>query len=926
MSLSSSLYAGISGLSTMGNGMSVLGDNVANVNTIAFKSSRSTFQDVLSQSVATAAGSAQVGRGVTLTTVDGLFAQGSFESTSTPTDLAIGGEGFFMLRASDSAEADMYTRAGEFRFNTQGYLTSPSGHFVQGWNVDAVTGQIQGTIGDINLGRATPPVATERIDLIVNVDSRTPRETTEQRLFDAWNGTNMAAVNPTSPIDAANFEYTTAIKVYDSKGAAHDVTIYFDRTTQDNQYEFLVTCDPASDLRTLDEREQVIYAPNERYNYEQHKGAGALMYGVIDFNTSGAITAINAWNVPPDGKVDPAQNTNRIALDPTDNYYSFGANFTGAADNQMIELNFGARYSGQTTNQAQILVTNNGAYSDANATNHITRETLWQDVYDVNGNRMTGGDRITVAGFDNGGYYREYTHTVNGNERVGIFLENLGNQFGATATIDAAGRIRITDNSPGHSGLAITSFDVFSANEADPFGGGDRVENVTAISAAPLVDSAGSPITAVTTALIGVGSYDGSDPPVRTELDDGDTIVFAGFDTGNNLVDPLAPASTFTVGVGTTVADLLAFMSNLYSANPGDVTATLDSSGRIRLLDNTLGGDLRAEVISFAGSPNPLIVDDFNLLSANIGGTINVATTKRELIAPAQAFSTDSGQPPVITAGTTWDSVYDAAGNPIGAGLISFTGTDRNGTTVNGSYTINLADEPPHTVQNLLDEIAETFNADAFIDRAGRLIIRDRISDGPGEDEKSQLSFSITGYPGAGGVFGPANEGFTAIAGSLEEDGSRMGTVASRNFETEAMSTTQYANSSTTIYQDQDGFAAGFLQSVSVDTAGIITGNYSNGQVLMRAQVALANFANLQGLHKVGGNIFRTTTASGAPVTGQPGTNGLGSISPNSLEQSNVDLGTEFVKLITTQRGFQANSKIITTTDEMLNDLINIKR
>ncbi|HET97865.1 MAG TPA: flagellar hook-basal body complex protein, partial [Desulfurivibrio alkaliphilus] len=160
----------------------------------------------------------------------------------------------------------------------------------------------------------------------------------------------------------------------------------------------------------------------------------------------------------------------------------------------------------------------------------------------------------------------------------------------------------------------------------------------------------------------------------------------------------------------------------------------------------------------------------------------------------------------------------------------------------------------------------------------------------------------------------------------LEEDGSRMGTVASRNFETEAMSTTQYANSSTTIYQDQDGFAAGFLQSVSVDTAGIITGNYSNGQVLMRAQVALANFANLQGLHKVGGNIFRTTTASGAPVTGQPGTNGLGSISPNSLEQSNVDLGTEFVKLITTQRGFQANSKIITTTDEMLNDLINIKR
>ena len=79
MAISSSLYASISGLTTMGNAMSVLGDNVANVNTMAFKSSRSTFQDVLSQSVSTASGSRQVGRGVTLSTGDGLFAQGSFE-------------------------------------------------------------------------------------------------------------------------------------------------------------------------------------------------------------------------------------------------------------------------------------------------------------------------------------------------------------------------------------------------------------------------------------------------------------------------------------------------------------------------------------------------------------------------------------------------------------------------------------------------------------------------------------------------------------------------------------------------------------------------------------------------------------------------------------------------------------------------------
>ncbi|MBU4176828.1 MAG: flagellar hook-basal body complex protein, partial [Proteobacteria bacterium] len=153
MGVSSSLYASISGLSTMGNAMSVLGDNVSNVNTIAFKSSRATFQDVLSQSVATAAGAAQVGRGVTMTTIDGIFAQGSFESTSTATDLAIGGQGFFMLRAAGSAEADMYTRAGEFRFDKEGFLVNPTGNFVQGWTLDTTSGERQGTIGDINLGK-----------------------------------------------------------------------------------------------------------------------------------------------------------------------------------------------------------------------------------------------------------------------------------------------------------------------------------------------------------------------------------------------------------------------------------------------------------------------------------------------------------------------------------------------------------------------------------------------------------------------------------------------------------------------------------------------------------------------------------------------------------------------------------------------------
>jgi flagellar hook protein FlgE len=137
---------------------------------------------------------------------------------------------------------------------------------------------------------------------------------------------------------------------------------------------------------------------------------------------------------------------------------------------------------------------------------------------------------------------------------------------------------------------------------------------------------------------------------------------------------------------------------------------------------------------------------------------------------------------------------------------------------------------------------------------------------------------------------------------------------------------TQYASPSSTIFQSQDGFGSGFLESVSVDPDGVISGNYSNGQVLFLARVSLANFTNPWGLSRVGGNVWAETRNSGQPLTGTPGSAGLGKIAPNSLEQSNVDLSAEFVNMIIQQRGFQANSRIITTTDAMLSELINLKR
>lgn len=139
-------------------------------------------------------------------------------------------------------------------------------------------------------------------------------------------------------------------------------------------------------------------------------------------------------------------------------------------------------------------------------------------------------------------------------------------------------------------------------------------------------------------------------------------------------------------------------------------------------------------------------------------------------------------------------------------------------------------------------------------------------------------------------------------------------------------SVTGYDANSVKTSQTQNGYASGTLQGVSVDEDGIFTALYSNGTMMPFSQLALADFASYPGLAKRGSNLYSESLASGQAVISAPGMAGVGNIAPNALEMSNVDLATEFVELITTQRAFQANSKVITTSDEVLSDLINIKR
>ncbi len=136
---------------------------------------------------------------------------------------------------------------------------------------------------------------------------------------------------------------------------------------------------------------------------------------------------------------------------------------------------------------------------------------------------------------------------------------------------------------------------------------------------------------------------------------------------------------------------------------------------------------------------------------------------------------------------------------------------------------------------------------------------------------------------------------------------------------------TSYAGEST-VQVEKDGYGAGTLDSKYIDTTGVIVGNFTNGQSKVLGQVALATFNNPSGLNKAGDNLFTKSVNSGEAKVGTAGSGGRGTFNPGNLEMSNVDLAQEFSNMIITQRGFQANSKIITTTDQMLEELANLKR
>ncbi|MGE4503743.1 MAG: flagellar hook protein FlgE [Desulfovibrionaceae bacterium] len=381
----SSLYIGATGAIAYGDGMQTVGNNLANVNTTAYKHSDTLFQTLISKQMATGSAPAgtsgskisQMGMGVRTAAVKTCFKQGGLENTTTATDMALSGEGFFGVR--DAGSGDMfYTRDGTFRFDNEGYLLNSAGLRVQGAAIDRLTGSLS-AIGDVVLPmedyttatgetyRAviSSPKATESMMLSTNLDFTSVDQVSDAAnpffsLVGSWNGLNE------DPLVSAG--YTTSMKVYDEGGESHELTFYFDKVdastltdpTPGYQYwEYMVAIDPDEDGSAL----------------AGTSSAGLVSCGTLAFNRDGLLMNQTAYALTGGADGSVLSNWSLAGFD-ADGGFTFDVTFAPTS---------GGGGGTQTIGYTMGVTSSNGAWLSGGASNAAGVGTNVQDLAAMDG-------------------------------------------------------------------------------------------------------------------------------------------------------------------------------------------------------------------------------------------------------------------------------------------------------------------------------------------------------------------------------------------------------------------------------------------------------------------------------------------------------------------------------------------------------------
>lgn len=842
-----SLWSGVSGLQAHQVAMDVEGNNISNVNTTGFKYSRADFGTMFSQTVKIATAPTdgrggsnplQIGLGVSVSSTTRIHSQGSVQTTNKNTDVAINGDGFFMV-SDDGGLTRYLTRSGDFKLDAYGNFVNNAGFVVQGWNINWDDQTIDSSRSPQNIfidpGMHIPAAKSTEVAIKANLNSGLNIGTSSRNLYalDSVHGWNNKTQRPEDENDTGTTQfYTTSKNSVEVTEKGVDAGSLFNANgtglnLRDGQGIWVSYADAKF---TTDKPANVnVFDPNNHTNQN-----GSIFWGDKD-NTVNLDITLNGVNI---------QNANIRSLDeaiayintftaPNDTRDGTGVKAVKKADGSGIEF-VNDNADGTTDNMKNINLTVNQA-NTAGERHTIT----WN----------AGNNNFTAASAKNGAnsVWIPTAANVNGNaESIQIITAHkyvyssnpvdigpMYNPDGGPQFQPGAGNNAPTDPASLNYWNAIQGS--LKNSDARTFRTTEDLRELLQRDARYGVD------------------YDGDGSKTYDADDINQAVKVVVTENGNFAISNANETSTIPANAGagntqvTTNPKNMSFNITAYSNKQGTVS-TNDAFAKIfKAFDGvlTVGGQIKeSEQLKLSAFSAGLEIYD----SLGSKHTLEVQFVKQS--------TTQDG-------GNEWQMII----------------------RVPEPAEINTTGEGP---TNIIVGTAR-FNNDGSLANYTPKTINFSPNNGAAPNQQIKLSFGTSG----------SNDGLVS------------------------------SNSASTLTgQATDGYTSGNLKpdAIRVDDKGNILGEFTNGKTFAVAKIAMASVANNSGLEEIGGNLFKVTANSGNIVVGEAGTGGRGEMKTSALEMSNVDLSRSLTELIIIQRGYQANSKTISTSDQMLQTLIQLKQ
>lgn len=836
-----SLWSGVSGLQAHQVAMDVEGNNISNVNTTGFKYSRADFGTMFSQTVKIATAPTdgrggsnplQIGLGVSVSSTTRIHSQGSVQTTDKNTDVAINGDGFFMV-SDDGGLTRYLTRSGDFKLDAYGNFVNNAGFVVQGWNINWDTQSIDSSRTPQNIfidpGMHIPAAKSTEVAIKANLNSGLNIGNAARPLYalDSIHGFNKKTGETKNENDTGITQfYTTSKNGIEVTEKGVDAGALFNGKGQGlNLREGQgIWVSYANSTFSTDKGNSNVFDPNNKTAQNN-----VIFWGdqnkpvIMDITLNGvqirndniksldeAIAYINTFTNPADGR----DGTGVIATKKED---GSGITFTnqnsnGTTDN-MKNIDLQINTGNQAGELQNVLVANGNFNWNAMNLNSLAAQgdSKW-----IAGNFQNNGNRVQVV------TAHKYVYSSNPVQIAPMYNPDGGKTWNQ-------GDMNTAGTPENNYRLAVNG--VLLNTQVRTFRTTEDLRELLQRDARYGVDYDGS------------GSFEAN----GSDVNEGVTITIT--ENGNFSISN--PNKTTTPPAGIQQNNRTNHDLNF------NVTAYTDALGKV--------------------STN----DAFTKIFKAFDGVQTVGSQKKE------------SEQLKLSAFSAGLEIYDSLGSKhtLEVQFVKQSTTQDGGNEwqmiirVPEPAEINTTGEGPN---NIVVGTAR-FNNDGSLASYNPKTLNFSPNNGAAPNQQIKLSFGTSG----------SNDGLVS------------------------------SNSASTLTgQATDGYTSGNLKpdAIRVDDKGNILGEFTNGKTFAVAKMAMASVANNSGLEEIGGNLFKVTANSGAIVVGEAGTGGRGEMKTSALEMSNVDLSRSLTELIIIQRGYQANSKTISTSDQMLQTLIQLKQ